>query len=243
MKKLSKTLLAVAAVSAVSAAMAASAMAMDARYVDPETDPEGVGYVELTNVEANGKFQTLLIYKSEDGEGTFNTVDYTTDDIEGINQEDGDDANPGSVQGNIPVGDLAEGTYQVRVAGSEGTMQFASFEVTSGGGEDPDPGETITIVIGDATGDKRVAINDAAAIAAKLAPEETANNVNVRKEYNYVSGLDTAPSSGRIMVGDATLDGRVAINDAAAIATFLAPEETANNANVRKEVTVTEISE
>ena len=233
MKKLSKTLLAVAAVSAVSAAMAASAMAMDARYVDPETDPAGVGYVELTNVAANGKSQTLLIYKSEDGEGTFNTVDYTTDDIEGINQEDGDNTTPGSVQGNIPVGDLAEGTYQVRVAGSEGTMQFASFKVTSGGGGDED---VKTITIGDIDGAYGVDGDDVTNLARWLVDVYNSANEDVETTYTVTESNIEGLSS--ITIGD--IDGAYGVDgdDVTNLARWLVDVYNSANENVGKTVTV-----
>ena len=224
MKKLSKTLLAVAAVSAVSMAMAASAMAMTAEY-DPES-----GNVTLSDVNATGVSQTLLVVK---GENISVTTDNANDVVEQIDQKD--DSN---VFATVPVGELTDGTYEVRIGGTNGTIQTATFKV----GEQPG-GETFTIMIGDANGNGSLLINDAAAIATKIASNETAQNANVGKVYKYVSGLETAPESGTIMVGDANGNGSLLINDAAAIATKIASNETAQNANVGVEVEVSEIAE
>lgn len=230
MKKLSKTLLAIAAVSAASMAMTASAMAMTADYAN--------GVVTLSGIEDTGASQTLLIVP----EGTETA---TEENIYQIDQKDAVDGVNGSFNGKeikLDVSKLTEGaTYEVRIGGTTaGTIQSDTFTVP--GGEGPGD-ETITVMIGDANRNGGLLINDASAIATKLASNDTAQNAEVGKTYTYVSGLETAPESGTIMIGDANCNGGLLINDASAIATKLASNDTAQNANVGVNVEVREIAE
>lgn len=221
MKKLSKTLLAVAAVSAVSMAMAASAMAMTAEY-DPES-----GNVTLSDVNATGASQTLLVVN---GEGTSVTTDNANDVVEQIDQKD-----DSTVFATVPVGELTDGTYEVRIGGTDGTIQTATFKV----GEQPG-GETKTIMIGDADLSGRILMNDATYIATKSLYQDTDENANIGKVYTYVSGLDEAPADGKIMIGDSDLSGRILMNDATYVATKSLYQDTEENQYVGTSVVVTE---
>ena len=215
MKKLSKTLLAIAAVSAASMAMTASAMAMTADYAD--------GTVTLSDVTATGASQTLLIV-NEAGV----TVDSSnaSDVVEQIDQKD-----DGTSFASVPVGTLADGTYEVRIGGTDGSMQKTTFTV----GDEVEPG-TITIKIGDANMDGRVSGLDASAIAKDLIDIDDADTANVKKEYNVVSGIDATT----FVIGDATLDGRVSGLDASAVAKDLIDIDDADTANVQTEIQVVE---
>ena len=231
MKKLSKTLLAVAAVSVVSAAMAASAMAADtitAEYTD--------GVLSLSGVAASGKSQTLLIFK---GEATDSVTNENANEIVvAINQEDGDTTDQVLLETDVPVRALEEGaTYQIRVGGENGNVQTGQFTYTSGG-VDPGPGETIEIVIGDANLDGASRMNDATYVATKSLYQDTEDNANVGVGYEYVSGLDEAPEDGTVIIGDANLDGASRMNDATYIATKSVYQDTEDNANVGKRITV-----
>ena len=124
MKGLSKIIFSVAAASTVAAAMAVSASAMTASYAD--------GTVTLADVTATGASQTLLVLDGVD----LQTIAETN--IKQIDQKD-----DGESFASVPVGTLPNGTYEVRIGGSDGTMQTATFTV--GGGSV----ETETILIGD----------------------------------------------------------------------------------------------
>ncbi len=196
MKKLSKTLLAIAAVSAASMAMTASAMAMTADYAD--------GTVTLSDVTATGASQTLLIV-NEAGV----TVDSSnaSDVVEQIDQKD-----DGTSFASVPVGTLADGTYEVRIGGTDGSMQKTTFTV----GE-VDPGDqTKTIMIGDANLDEFIDIGDASSIAQQTVGNiTTGDNDSVGNRHNVVSGID---GTDTVIIGDANLDGYVDIGDAGSVA-------------------------
>ncbi len=125
MKKISRTLLTVAAVAAVSASMAVSAAAMTAEY------DAAKGEVTLGEITATGASQTLLVVAGENAEATEAT-------IKQIDQKD-----DGTSFGTVTVGALADGTYEVRIGGN-GTVQKKTFTVGAAAVE------TETITIGDA---------------------------------------------------------------------------------------------
>lgn len=196
MKKLSKTLLSVAAVTAVSAAMAASAMAatMTATY-DAET-----GMVTLSDVASTGDSQTLLVVG---GNSVGATV--ATDDIKQIDQDD-----TGNVFTTVPVGQLDDGTYEVRIGG-DGQIQRATFTV----GDVVGP-TTETLIIGDVDSNKEINTADAARVAAKgVGKEVQGYNDNVGTEYTVVSGGN---GSGKHKIGDVDFSNTIDTGDAGRIA-------------------------
>ncbi len=227
MKKFSKALLSIAAVSAVSAAMAASAMAADtitAEYAN--------GKLSLSGVTASGDMQTLLIFK---GAATDSVTSANANEIVvAIDQEDGDTTDSVLLDTDVPVRELEEGaTYQIRVGGTDGNVQTGTFTYTNGG-VDPDPGETITIMIGDVTLDGRLSGVDASAIAKSLIFVDDDDTAHVKTVYEVVSGID-APT---FTVGDTTLDGRVSGVDASAIAKSLIFVDDDDTANVKTQIQV-----
>ncbi len=189
MKRFSKLILSVAAVSAVSAAMVISASAMGASYAD--------GEVTLTDVTGTGTSQTLLV---------LDTVDLTTVAAENIKQIDQKDDSTSFA--TVKVGELADGTYEVRIGG-DGTVQKATFTVGEAG---PTP-STKTIMIGDVNDDEDADMVDAASVAT-YSLQGASDNVGV--EYDVVSGIDAA----KIMVGDVNNDEDADMVDAASIATY-----------------------
>lgn len=194
MKKLSKTLLSVAAVTAVSAAMAASAMAMTATY-DPAT-----GMVTLSEVASTGDSQTLLVVG---GNSVGATV--ATDDIKQIDQDD-----TGKSFATVPVGQLVDGTYEVRIGG-DGQIQRATFKVGDVVGPTTD-----TFKIGDVDSNDMINTADAARVAAKgVGKDVQGYNDNVGTEYKVVSGGN---GSEKYIMGDADFNETINTADAARIA-------------------------
>ncbi len=214
MKKLSKTLFAIAAVSAASMAMTASAMAMTATYAD--------GTVTLNDVKATGDSQTLLIVN---GEGV--TVDSTNANkvVEQIDQKD-----DGTVFESAIVGELADGTYEVRIGGSDGSMQKITFTVGDA------PSTTKDITIGDIDGMYGVDSDDLTALARALVSlkGEAYGNEEVGITYTVNSDGST------ITIGD--IDGMYGVDsdDLTALARALVSlqGEDYNNATVGQVVTV-----
>ena len=194
MKKLSKAILSVAAVSAVSAVMAASAMAMTASYAD--------GKVTLSDVTATGDSQTLLVLS-----GANDAIDTVTETI--IKQIDQDDT--GVSFSEVTVGALDEGTYTVRVGGSNGTMQVAEFTIGGGSDDGGDDVKTKDIIVGDINLNGEIANNDLTFLARKCAGS-TSKTGNAGEEYTV------AADSSKLIIGDINLNGEIANNDL----TFLA---------------------
>ncbi len=216
MKKLSKTLLAVAAVSAVSMAMAASAMADDftATYAD--------GTVTLDGVAASGQSQTILVLK---GEGT--TVDSSNADdvVKQIDQRDDND-----VFKSVVVGQLDDDTYEVRIGGTDGTIQTAIFTV----GESGD--ETKEIIIGDIDGAFGVDSDDLTALARALVSLKGEEYSNTEVGVTYTVSED----GSTVTIGD--IDGAFGVDsdDLTALARALVSlqGEEYGNADVGKTVVV-----
>lgn len=198
MKKLSKTLLSVAAVTAVSAAMAASAMAMTATY-DPAT-----GMVTLSEVASTGDSQTLLVVG---GNSVGATV--ATDDIKQIDQDD-----TGKSFATVPVGQLVDGTYEVRIGG-DGQIQRATFKV----GDVQPGGETKTIMVGDVNWTEDVDALDALAVA-RYAAKATTLTEKTGEKYQVSGSEDT------YTVGDVNTSGDVDALDALSVARYAAKATT-----------------
>ncbi len=151
MKKFTKTFMAVAAVTAVSAAMSVSAMAMSAKYED--------GTVTLTDVNSTGTSQTLLVLSKDD------TV--TSENVDIVKQIDQKDDSTSFA--SVPVGTLADGTYYVRIGGTDGSLQRATFVV----GDVQPGGETKKIIVGDANLDNSINAADALFVARKAGSADT----------------------------------------------------------------------
>lgn len=150
MKRFSKLILSVAAVSAVSAAMVVSASAaMTATYEN--------GVVTLADVTGTGASQTLLV---------LDEVNLTTVAESNIKQIDQKDDSTSFT--TVTVGELADGTYEVRIGGSTGEIQTATFTV----GEDIPPANTTTLIIGDIDETGDVDSDDATAIARGVAGQK-----------------------------------------------------------------------
>ena len=202
MKKLTKTILSVAAVSALTAAMAVSASAMTARY-EAGVDG-GVSKVILEDVQSTGNSQTILIL-NENAEVISETN--ANDVVEAIDQKDG-----GGVFTEVPVNPLSEGvTYYVRIGGTElvdGTIQQTTFKA----GEDEDTPNTR--LLGDVDGNGDINVNDVPPIVNhvlgkalltgddfKAADTDPNNDVNVNDVppiVNFVLGKNPALGTATI---------------------------------------------
>ena len=131
MKKFTKFMLSVAAVTAVSATMAVAAMAADT--VTGTYDPT-TGNVALDGVVSSGDQQTLLVL-TEDAETVTEAI------IAQIDQD-------ASISSFVLPASLTEGTYYIRIGGTDGTIQKGTLTISSGGGV-----ETVKLIIGDTSGD------------------------------------------------------------------------------------------
>ena len=221
MKKLTKTFLSVAAVSALTAAMAASASAsaMTAEYV-PGVDG-AVNTVKLEGVAATGTSQTMIILNSNDAIVTEKMVEA----IDQKDKQETDESNP--VFTSVPVNALDNGTYYVRIGGTDGNIQRATFTVGQAV-------ETEIITIGDANLDGVVGMDDATSIATKSVGLSSEDNTNVGTEKTVVSGIDKE----KITIGDANVDGVVGMDDATSVATKSVGLSSEDNTNVGTAVTV-----
>ncbi|MBQ7574095.1 MAG: dockerin type I repeat-containing protein [Clostridia bacterium] len=132
MKKVTKLFLSVAAIGALAAGLATSAMAMTATY-----DAGTVTIVAEDGDKVASTEKTLLILNND-------ATTVTESDIVQIDQSE-DIA-------SVPVGELAEGTYYVRVGG-DGNIDTAEFTVG---------GVASTRLLGDANNDDAVDVMDAA---------------------------------------------------------------------------------
>lgn len=192
MKKLTKTFLSVAAVSALTAAMAASASAMTATYVP---GAEGaVNTVTLTDVANSGASQTMIIL-NQDAQVVESTM------VEAIDQKD-----DSTVFTSVPVNALDDGTYYVRIGGTDGSMQTATFTV---GETDPDV-PTKEIMIGDVTGDKAIDTSDAVFVARA--------NAKFTENIGDATKLAKTADGNEIMIGDVTGDKAIDTSDAVFVA-------------------------
>ena len=175
MKNFKKLLLAGAAITAMSAALATSAMAADdftATYAD--------GTVTLSGVPAEVTSQdqvTMVVINGMDD------VNPTEENLKQIGQEDG----AADVFATIPVGELADGTYTVKLGGTAGNIYMDTFTV---GDVQPEG------MLGDVDGNNVIEVSDATDIvnhvlAKAVIPVE-------RQQFADVDGNDI------IEVSDAT---------------------------------------
>lgn len=135
MKKVTKLFLSVAAIGALAAGLATSAMAMTATY-----DAGTVTIVAEDGDKVASTEKTLLILNND-------ATTVTESDIVQIDQSE-DIA-------SVPVGELAEGTYYVRVGG-DGNIDTATFTV--GGAADR------KVLVGDVDGNGEVLAGDASQV-------------------------------------------------------------------------------
>ena len=150
MKKLSKIMLSAAAAAVVTAAMAVTAMAADSitGTYDNET-----GVVTMEGVVGSGASQTLLVFKNAAEEITSNDIAY-------INQID----NSGTFSTFMLAAGLKSAaasesvTYYIKVGGTDGTVQTGTLTIAG------DAPATVTIKIGDATGEGEINMIDIARI-------------------------------------------------------------------------------
>lgn len=211
MKKLSKTLLSIAAVSAVSAALAASAMAADltADYTAGETN----GSVAIGEIGAHGDQITMLIVKGETG------TEATEANIVAIDQT-GD----ATTLATVPVKKLEDGTYEVRIGGTEGEIQKVTFTV----GDTPIEGTDI--VIGDVNFQDGVNGTDGVMIARYIA-KSTKNSGYTGEEYTKTADNST------VVIGDVNFQDGVNGTDGVMVARFIA-RSTKNSGSTGETVTV-----
>ena len=197
MKKLTKTFLSVAAVSALTAAMAASASAMTAAYV-PGADG-AVNTVTLTDVANSGASQTMIIL-NQDAQVVESTM------VEAIDQKD-----DSTVFTSVPVNALDDGTYYVRIGGTDGSMQRATFTVGQ-------VAETETITIGDVNGNTTIESADGTALARYNAKFENGiGNVGVVRTKS--------DNSGTVLIGDVNGNTTIESADGTALARYNAKFE------------------
>jgi len=184
-------MLSVAAVTAVSTAMAISAMAADTVTGEYAAD---TGVVTLNGVVGSGDQQTLLVL-TEDAP----TV------TEGIIAQIDQDA---SISQFVLPANLTEGTYYIRIGGTDGTIQTGTL--TIGGGDV----ETVTIIVGDVDAGGDIGGRDGVFLARYLADFTTnIGDAGVEKE---------TPGGAKIIVGDVDAGGDIGGRDGVFLARYLA---------------------
>ena len=178
MKKFSKIALSVAAVSAVTVAMAVSASAAMTATYNAEA-----GTVTLSDVTPTGQSQTLLVLDKVNLETVADT------NIKQIDQKDDSTSFE-----TVKVGELKDGTYEVRIGGSNGGIQTATFTVGEVGPEK----ETETIILGDVSSDKALTGTDVSYIL-RGAGGETSRIGQANQERTKTDGT-------KIILGDVSSD-------------------------------------
>lgn len=175
MKNFKKLLLAGAAITAMSAALATSAMAADdftATYAD--------GTVTLSGVPAEVTSQdqvTMVVINGMDD------VNPTEENLKQIGQKDG----AADVFATIPVGELADGTYTVKLGGTAGKIYMDTFTV---GDVDPEG------MLGDVDGENGIETTDASLVVnhvLEIAPLTTEQQT--RADVDGKNGIETTDAS------------------------------------------------
>ena len=206
MKKLTKIIFSCAAVAALTAALGTAALADEEAPTLKATvkgtptltvDAESIltGTISLTAVDT-GAEQTILVFTTDNADAP--TV--ADEDIEYINQKSEQFTSAPLMKA------VAEGTYVIRVGGSNGGYKEAIIEVKAdnggGGGDDTDPNapQDPTRKLGDVKKNDKIQVNDAAAIAT------------------YAAGLGEELTGDDLLAADANLNGKVQVNDAAMVA-------------------------
>jgi len=149
MKKLSKIMLSVAAASVVTAAMAVTAMADDTITGTYNND---TGEVTMNGVIGSGASQTLLVLKNVAEDESSSDI---ANDIAYINQIDNNGTFSTFVldAGLKPTKAGESVTYNIKIGGTDGKVQTGTLTIAG------DAPATVTIVIGNVSGDETGTIN------------------------------------------------------------------------------------
>lgn len=197
MKKFSKLFLSCAAVAAVTAAVATSAMAagISATYAPADATHE----TATLTIDASGYTaaqKTLLVLKPGK---TLETVKVSEGDVLQIDQQDGND----TITVALPK-DLADGKYTVYMGG-DGQVYSTNFKV----------GNASSVLVGDATQDDSIDLDDAAAV------------VKHYMEMNTLTG-------DALIAADANGDESVDLDDATCIVKYYMELDGAGNVGQEK---------
>ena len=194
--KLKKILLASAIVASLAGIMATSSFAAEAKMTATwDADSKSV---IIENCPTAAARKTLLVLTTnKDGSQLTNVAE---ENIKQIDEQ-------ADAYTKVPVGDLADGTYEVRVGG-DGTIAYAMFTVGTSGSKYYDDG---TVLLGDANGNGEIAVDD-----ATIALRYTTGVKNISK--NALQSIDTN-DNGEVAVDDATIILRYTTGDKSVLGT------------------------
>ena len=144
--KLKKILLASAIVASLAGIMATSSFAEEAKMT--ATWDAASKSVIIENCPTAAARKTLLVLTTNTDGSLLTTV--AEENIKQIDEQ-------ADAYTKVPIGDIADGTYEVRVGG-DGTIASALFTV----------GQKSTRLLGDVTGDSSIDINDASGIIGHI---------------------------------------------------------------------------
>ena len=185
--KLKKILLASAIVASLAGIMATSSFAEEAKMT--ATWDAASKSVIIENCPTAAARKTLLVLTTnKDGSQLTNVAE---ENIKQIDEQT-------DAYTKVPVGDLADGTYEVRVGG-DGTIAYAMFTVGTSGSKYYDNG---TVLLGDANCNGEIASND-----ALIALDYVVGEKNVTKDT--------------LQAIDANENGEIASNDALIILDYV----------------------
>ena len=177
MKKLTKLIFSCAAVAAVTAALGTAALA--AGELAPVYSAEA-GTVTIAYDSTNEQHTVIIVPKGWNGQDA--------DKIEYVDQD-------GDAFTVLPVNTLADGTYEVKVGGTDGTIKQGEFTV----GE-PTPGSDR--LLGDVTNDGKINVSDGSAI------------------LGHYAGTALLTDAEDLKAADATEDGKINVSDASDVLSF-----------------------
>ena len=205
MKKLSKIILSVAAATVVTAAMAVTAMAEDT--INGTYDNE-TGVVTMEGVIGSGASQTLLVFKNAAEEITSNDIAYINQ-IDNITSDSQNFSTFTLAAGLKPTAASESVTYNIKVGGTDGTVQTGTLTIAG------DAPATVTIVIGNVSGDAAGTINvlDLTQLGRKVKGFTTnigqAGQVRTKADGSTITiGNVSGDAAGTINVLDLTQLGR-----------------------------------
>lgn len=221
--KLRKILAASAVVAVMTTALAVSAMAdvtsfasTTLDYVDTNSDnvkdSVTITYADTNPEKPSAGPYTILIVKRTGTEGetelatptgdTTTTVDGVTTTVPG-NIKQIDESTTAFT--SVTVGELGEGTYEVRIGG-DGTVRWGTFTVEAAGSED----DTQKVLVGDVNGDGNITSSDATEIlCATVDLESCIDKTELNDAYYaaaYCNGDSAVTSSDATEVLCATVD-------------------------------------
>ncbi len=171
MKKFSKAIIALAAAGSLSAAMAVCASAANELTAVYDASEGTVAITGFTVQDQN----TMVVLSGDD-------TTITADTIKAIDQQAGAE----DVYSAVVVGTLADGTYTVKVGGTDGTIETGTFTV---GGT--------SVLLGDADDNGAVEVTDATIIVDVVLDKNTCETYNAKNA--------DADQNGTIEVSDATV--------------------------------------